>query len=291
MANLFDKIANFSPSQFDGSQIVERGLNQARNAVEEFTGEARGFMKRVRSAGLPTNGIPTQQVQTSASFSAPGEQDWRVRLSMPADPTYSSSPLLAPLVTTGGLVFPYTPTMIISHTANYSAVHPVHTNYPFYAYENSQVDQLVITGSFIVQNSLEAQYWVGVMHYLRSITKMYYGQSEPQGAPPPLVKLNGYGDYVFNNVPVIVTNFTIDMPQDVDYIATELGVDSGTRTVDTDSRPQFTNTQSAGAISYAPSESQITIQVQPIYSRAQTERFSLNSFINGDYVTNGSGYI
>lgn len=285
MANLFDKISNFSLPEFDGSQIVERGLSQARSAVQEFTGEARGFMKRIRSAGLPQNGIPTQQVQTAATFSAPGEQDWRVKLSLPADPSYSSSPLLAPLVTSGGLVFPYTPTMIISHTANYSAVHPVHTNYPFYAYENSQVDQLVITGSFIVQNSLEAQYWVAVMHYLRSITKMYYGQSEPQGAPPPIVKLNGYGDYVFNNVPVIVTNFTIDMPQDVDYIATELGTQNGTQSFATDFEPR------GNSVSYAPSESQITIQVQPIYSRAQTERFSLNSFINGDYVSNGSGYI
>lgn len=285
MANLFDKISNFSLPEFDGSQIVERGLSQARSAVQEFTGEARGFMKRIRSAGLPQNGIPTQQVQTAATFSAPGEQDWRVKLSLPADPSYSSSPLLAPLVTSGGLVFPYTPTMIISHTANYSAVHPVHTNYPFYAYENSQVDQLVITGSFIVQNSLEAQYWVAVMHYLRSITKMYYGQSEPQGAPPPIVKLNGYGDYVFNNVPVIVTNFTIDMPQDVDYIATELGTQNSTQSFATDFEPR------GNSVSYAPSESQITIQVQPIYSRAQTERFSLNSFINGDYVSNGSGYI
>ena len=142
-----------------------------------------------------------------------------------------------------------------------------------------------ITGSFIVQNSLEAQYWVAVMHYLRSITKMYYGQSEPQGAPPPIVKLNGYGDYVFNNVPVIVTNFTIDMPQDVDYIATELGTQNGTQSFATDFEPR------GSSVSYAPSESPITIQVQPIYSRAQTERFSLNSFISGDYVSNGSGYI
>ena len=40
-------------------------------------------MRRIRSAGLPQNGIPTQQVQTAARFSTPGEQDWRVKLSMP----------------------------------------------------------------------------------------------------------------------------------------------------------------------------------------------------------------
>lgn len=283
--SLFRKISNFSLPEFNGSQIVERGVAEARDAIQEFTGNARGFMKTIRSRGLPRNGVPTQQIRTTANFSTPGEQDWRVRLSLPADPSYTSSPLLSPLVTTGGLVFPYTPTLIISHTANYSAIQPVHTNYPFYAYENSQVDQLVITGSFIVQNSLEAQYWVAVLHYLRSVTKMYYGNSEPQGAPPPTVKLNGYGDYVFNNVPVIITNFTIDMPTDVDYIATEIGVQNGTQNFANDFETR------GNSISYAPAESQITIQVQPVYSRAQTERFSLNSFINGDYVSNGTGYI
>lgn len=284
--SLFDKISNFSPSQINGSALLEQGVARAKSAVQEFTGDARGFMKSIRSAGLPKNGMPTQQIQTAASFAAPGEQDWRVKLGLPNDPSYTNSPLLQPLVTTGGLVFPYTPTLIISHSANYSAIHPVHTNYPFYAYENSQVDQLVITGSFVVQNSLEAQYWVAVLHYLRSITKMYYGNSEPQGAPPPAVKLNGYGDYVFNNVPVIVTNFTIDMPTDVDYIATELSTGNNAQSsfaTDFDTR--------SASYSYAPAESQITITCQPIYSRAQTERFSLNSFINGDYVSNGSGYI
>ena len=291
MSNFFDRISNFSPPNFDGSNILEQGLTRARSAVQEFTGDARGFMKRVRSAGLPTNGNPTQQIQTTASFSAPGEADWRVRLGLPQDPSYLSSPLLEPLVTSNGFIFPYTPTMVISHSANYSPIHPVHTNYPFYAYENSQVDQLVIAGTFIVQNSLEAKYWVACLHYLRSVTKMYYGQSEPAGMPPPIVRLNGYGDYVFNNVPVIITNFTVDMPQDVDYIATELGVESSTRTVDTDSRPQFTNTQAASTISYVPAESTITVTCQPIYSRAQTERFSLNAFVSGQYVSNGTGYI
>jgi hypothetical protein len=286
MSNLFDKISNFSLPEFNGSNILERGLSQARGAVQEFTGEARGFMRRVRSAGLPTNGNPTQQIQTSASFAAPGETDWRVRLSMPSDQTFLSSPLLAPLVTSNGLVFPFTPTMVISHSANYSPIHPVHTNYPFYAYENSQVDQLVIAGNFIVQNSLEAQYWVACLHYLRSITKMYYGQSQPQGMPPPIVKLNGYGDYVFNQVPVIITNFTVDMPQDVDYISTQLPVGNNTQTnfaTDFDTR--------SGSYSYAPAESTITVTCQPIYSRAQTERFSLNAFVSGQYVSNGTGYI
>jgi len=288
-------ITTSSPPQQQGSNFLERGISAFRSGLQEFTGEARGFMKRIRSAGLPTNGNPTRQIQTAASFSTPGEVDWRVRLSMPSDDTFVNSPLLQPLNSSNGLVFPYTPTMIISHSANYSPIHPVHTNYPFYAYENSQVDQLVIAGSFIVQNSLEAQYWVAALHYLRSVTKMYYGQSEPQGSPPPIVRLNGYGDYVFNNVPVIITNFTIDLPQDVDYISTELpqlGSVSSPPPVyaGPGSTPASGGTQNGG-YTYAPAESTITVTCQPIYSRSQTEKFSLNSFISGDYVSNGTGYI
>ena len=106
---------------------------------------------------------------------------------------------------------------------------PVHTNYPFYAYENSRVDQMTITAHFYVQNEIEARYWVAAVHYLRSMTKMSYGLSPNKGAPPPVVRLNGYGDYTFKDVPVIITNFTFDLKEDVDYISTRLTAEeSGT---------------------------------------------------------------
>ena len=60
-----------------------------------------------------------------------------------------------------------------------------------------------LSGDFFIQNGVEANYWVGAMHYLRSCTKMFYGGDASEiGAPPPVVKLNGYGDFVFNDVPL-----------------------------------------------------------------------------------------
>ena len=72
--------------------------------------------------------------------------------------------MLANLQKTGGLVFPYTPTIIVAHSANYNTMAPTHTNYPYFAYQNSQVDQLVISGDFFVQNGIEAQYWESALH-------------------------------------------------------------------------------------------------------------------------------
>ena len=35
---------------------------------------------------------------------------------------------------------------------------PLHTNYPYYAYENQRVDQITITADMFVQNEAEAKY-------------------------------------------------------------------------------------------------------------------------------------
>ena len=156
----------------------------------------------------------------------------------------------------------------MEHTANYNALHPTHSNYPFPAYKNSQVSSLTIIGEFFVENAKEAEYWVAATHYLRSVTKMAYGKTSNQGSPPPVVKLNGYGDFVFNNIPVTVTYFTVDLPSDVDYIQCDIG-ENGT---------------------WVPVRSAINVQVQPTYSRKSITKFSLDKFVNGGYIGN-KGFI
>jgi hypothetical protein len=51
---------------------------------------------------------------------------------------------------------------------------------------------------------------------------MFTGDGALSGNPPPLLKLNGYGDYVFKNVPVVVKSFSVDLPQDANYINTAI---------------------------------------------------------------------
>lgn len=253
-----------------GSNLVNNALDNA------LGGGAASILKSL--LGGPSS---TPSLKTETAAQPPGtSSDWRVRLSIPS--TMPKDGILKPLDETDGLVFPYTPTILIQHSANYDAMHPTHSNYPFPQYQNSQIDDIVITGDFFCENAVDAQYWAATLHYLRSVTKMAYGQSSNAGSPPPIVFLNGYGDFVFPNVPVIIKTFSVDLPADVDYIKTQ--VDG---TVQVDSEGTKVSGLSEG---WAPVQSQVMITCTPIYSRAKTSQFSLDKFVKGDYLGNG-GFI
>ena len=192
-----------------------------------------------------------------------------------------ASPVLAPLVNSGNsLIFPFTPQVNLTHSATHNSLDTTHNNYAFMAYEHSRVETISITADFYCENSVDAAYWIAATHYLRSVTKMSFGDSTDAGQPPPVVRLNGYGAYVFNNVPVVVKTFTMDLPKEVDYISANVG---GTTTVEGIAF-DVNNT------SYAPVKSTMTIQLMPIYSRTQQRQFSLDAFVNGTYIGDG-GYI
>ena len=264
--------------------FVDGAKEIGQDVYDCISGGAENFMSNIRSKNLnkPPNEISADSGQAYWGQSEIEDRDWRVKLSLPDN--FTNSKLIEPLKATGGMMFPYTPTIILSHTANYNQIAPIHNNYPFFAYQNSQVDQLVITGQFYSQNSIEAEYWVGCLHYLRSVTKMNYGQDKQgKGNPPPIVLLNGYGDYVFKDVPVLVTNFTVDMPNEVDYIATGFPVDLS------DFGAAIAEQKRKMSVGWAPSESQFTVTVQPVYSRTKVNKFSYQKFINGENL--GTGYI
>lgn len=269
--------------------------------------DSKGVGKKLRSKNLPENAEPEMKTKTEAkvktkkSTTSPG-RDWRVKLSVP---DLYTSQIFQPLHRAGGFVFPFTPSIILQHSANYNALHPTHSNYPFFNYQNSSVDQITISGDFFVENQEDARYWVSAMHYLRTVTKMFYGEGSGslQGNPPPIVRLDGYGDYVFNRVPVIIQSFMIDMPQDVDYIEAEIGWtgDDGLRDPNEATQQELdfeaeaygvvTSSTKSGATTYVPTQCMFTVTVQPIYSRSKVEQFSLSKFVGGGYIGSGDGYI
>lgn len=274
--------------------IVQSNVSNFQNSLESSANRLAGNLKEAAFGALDPTGIlrsilkgpssmPTTKTQTSATVSGAND-DWRVRLSLPT--SFANDTILKPLILTNGLVFPYTPTILIQHTANYDSMQPVHSNYPFHNYQNSQIEDIVITGDFFCENAKDAQYWSAMVHYLRSATKMAYGQSENSGNPPPIVHLNGYGDFVFPNVPVIIRNFTVDLPADVDYIKTQITGDLPAN---------ITTSDPVGPMGFAPVQSQVAVTVTPIYSRAKVSQFNLNTFISGGYLgsngNNGGGFI
>jgi hypothetical protein len=191
------------------------------------------------------------------------EEDWRIRIDCNFGLFDGAFPRLEH---TGGLVWPYLPNITVVSKANYTQQDPVHNNQPFQAYKNSQVEDIQISGDFSVENEADAEYWIQATTFLRTATKMFFGQGPNVGNPPVICNLTGYGSRVFNNVPVIIKSFSIDFKEDVNYIRYQKNDPSPT---------------------WAPALSTIAVTVAPIYNRTRLRRFNLQDFANGRAV----GYI
>lgn len=146
--------------------------------------------------------------------------------------TVYGSGLLMPIKNTQGLVWPYQPQITYNHTVEYQPLSPVHANQDFHVFSKVPAQQIQISGQFSVQNQVEGAYALAALHFLRTVTKMNFGDRDPAaGTPPPILLFNAYGAYVFSDLPVIVKDFTMDFPEDVDYVEVKVtGVDSGNKT-------------------------------------------------------------
>ena len=180
---------------------------------------------RLSIAGLLKGGRrqPEQPYETRIDFvglngsSVNVENDWRMRISVGQSSGIfyqgNGDPgVLGPLSSTLGVVFPYTPTVSVNYSAGYSSQKSTHSNYPAYFYEASEVQEIQISAPFSVQNVEEGQYLLASIYFFRACTKMFYGQDAERGAPPPLVYLQGLGQYQFNLAPCVVNQFTYNLP-------------------------------------------------------------------------------
>jgi hypothetical protein len=279
-----------------------------------------------------------QQKTLQARQNRPSQGDWRVRIHLAPGSNYLyNAPagkvngvdlpgpgILAPLTATDGVIFPYTPSIETSYQAKYQTTDLVHSNYRGYFYQGSYVDSVTVRGTFTAQDTREAQYLLAVIHFFRSATKMFYGQDQQAGTPPPLVYLTGLGQYQFNKHPCVISNFTYSLPNDVDYIradgfnnyginlenrrtlssgpsqggflgflANKLGANGlfpgGLKQVPTQGAvtASITNTTNTNS-TYVPTKMEISVQMYPIQTRAQvSQQFSLQAFANGNLLKGG----
>jgi hypothetical protein len=315
---------------------VPNAINVANNlssALKAGFADGGNVMGAIRSINLPEAGEAVGDlVSAVASFGGDANaNDWRVRLSLPTWPAFRSSPVLSPLKDAGGLIFPYTPTITMASSAKYSAIDTTHTNYTFQAFKNSDPGAITITASMNVEDATQGLYWIAAVHYLRSLTKMFAGLDPKAGNPPPVVFLNGYGNYVFKNVPVVVTNFSTTLGNDCDYIGVNVvGSMAGAIEGVSDSisgisgaignigsaipgLSDFTSGISSiaggvgqiaalagslglggttsGGVTHVPTKSSFSVTLQPMYSRNSAKNFSLDRFVGGGYLNNSFGYI
>jgi hypothetical protein len=242
---------------------------------------------RLLGSGISTD---SRIVNAKAKWSGRSDKkDWRVRLQVPEGPLteffdFDKNPLLQPLAGSRGMFWPLTPSMVIQHSANYNAMAQTHSNYPFQAYQNSQVDSMNIIGEFPVQNSEDAKHWVATVNFLRTATKMFFGKDEGtgkglKGNPPPILHLFGYGDHMFHKIPVVLNSFNVELRAGIDYISTRQN-NSGYETARTRERmglPELEDSQT-----WAPTLSNISVLITPIYSRENVKNFSMSKFVRGE---------
>lgn len=265
-----------------------------KNIKKSLGGIADRTLARLTGAGIQTD---SRILQSKARWSSKyNMSDWRVKVTIPTkanflyNEIFAGNSLLEPLADTRGVFWPITPSMVIQHTASYNALGQTHSNYPFQAYQNSQVDQLNIVGEFPVQNSEDARHFVASIQFLRAVTKMFFGREAPlKGNPPPILHLNGYGEHMFSNVPVVVNTFNVELRSGIDYISTK-GQSKNAYGGTTD---YGYDPESSEPITWAPTLSLVSVLVTPVYSRDSVKNFSLQDFARGKLSgkQNGIGFI
>jgi hypothetical protein len=267
--------------------------------------------------------LAQQQAVTAAQKKTVNNGDWRVRLSLAKGANYlyngADPGILAPLRTTGGVIFPYTPQIEMSYKADYESYALTHSNYKGYFYKSSSVDAVNMSATFTAQDSAEADYLLAVIHFFRSVTKMFYGKDPQRGAPPPLVYLTGLGQYQFNGQPCVVTSFNYSLPRDVDYIRARSTNINGTDLLTRRNRQDLPTNPISGAVArlqnlfsgqgisygaernrpqpptlgqnqptYVPTKLDITLSLLPVQSRSQvTNQFSVADYASGALLKGG----
>ena len=318
------------PEEDPYAQLVED--TEAEGGLVEFGEEGPVGVDRAELDARQANMQATlANARAQAALKAQRKQaddgDWRVKLRLAPGSNYlyrandgggGQAGILEPLLNTDGVVFPYTPQITTNYKANYNAYDLTHSNYRGYFYQGSSVDEINITATFTAQDTYEAQYLLAVIHFFRSVTKMFYGKDANAGTPPPLVFLQGLGEYQYNLHPCLVSQFTYSLPNDVDYIRARspnqanlpagllnrrsrqtvaptnpieavkqrlAGIGAKPGAVPSPPAPPSLGTKSP---TYVPTKIDIQLSLLPVQSRSQvTNNFSLQKYANGDLLKGG----
>jgi hypothetical protein len=207
----------------------------------------------------------------------------------------------------------------MAYKADYDQYALTHSNYKGYFYKSSSTEAVQMKATFTAQDSAEANYLLAVIHFFRSVTKMFYGQDPQRGAPPPLVYLSGLGQYQFAAHPCVISSFSYQLPDSVDYIRARSTNINGTNLLTRRVRQDLPTNPISGAVgrlanlfsgqgisygaeicrpppptlgqnqpTYVPTKMDINLTLLPVQSRRQvSQQFSLRGYANGDLLKRG----
>jgi hypothetical protein len=307
-----------------GLRVLPEEVDQDGTIVEdggliEFTDQGEVVRSAAQVQALRDQARQQQTVREQRQNKAQSG-DWRVRLRLAPTSTYlynaaDCGPVLQPLRVTDGVIFPYTPNIDMAYKANYSQYDLTHSNYRGYFYQSSAIDAINLKATFTAQDTTEANYLLAVIHFFRSVTKMFYGQDAERGSPPPMTYLSGFGDFQFNEHPCLISQFNYSLPSDVDYIRAQVSPVNGQNLLRQRDRQTIAGNPLSYAINrlasvglskgaldnrfaaptlgittptYVPTKMEIQLTLLPTQSRQQvSKQFSVKNFANGNLLKGG----
>lgn len=255
--------------------VNSRMADLSRGPVRDLGNIEFGATPRQTTAAttVDVRSLPGNSVVTNS------DKDMRVKIRVPSNYitplTEGSSDKELSGLRFGGIIFPYTPQISYEHKAEYTTQQPLHSNYAINFYKNSSIGDITITGKFTVQNEKEGLIYLATVRLLRALTKMRWGGKigDPDsGAPPPVCRLDGYGEFLFKNVPVVINSFKNDLPDDVDFF-----------TVGKDGNGPF-------GLNSVPTRSTISVTCKVAYSRAEMQEISVTKYLDPKALR-GKGYL
>jgi hypothetical protein len=181
--------------------------------------------------------------------------------------------ILAPLYTTNGMLFPYTPTIQFSQDVDYKNIALTHTNYDYPSYTRTPSVSLSVSGKFAVTTQAEGRYLLAALHFLRVVSKMYFGKQHADtsmaGMPPPVLLFKGYGPYMFEDLRVVVKNHSYTLDDTTDLLSITAGDGQRVR---------------------LPAVLMLSMTLQVVQTpRAMKDEFNLDKFRTGALMSEGTG--
>ena len=186
---------------------------------------------------------------------------------------FAGDGLLQPLLFNGaknlGVEFPLTPTIQLSHSANYGTYDVTGSIYQQNYYINTPNPPMSITALFPANTEAEARYSVAALHFFKSCTKSDFGTQAGAraGTPPPILKFSCYGSVHASNVPCVIRSFTYTLPEDTDYVEVDVG----------------------GEMQSVPTLALVSLELVPqLTPKAVKDNFNLKDFASGDLMKGGN---
>jgi len=241
--NLGDK---FAPKI---QKVIEEVLNPTAASINnlepaDFTTAGPGKLQselhqKLNSSGLNNNfsspyvgGTPVsnpqlaqnQQNRISASqFSSQSLSTNELKVTIRQDPKIGDSP--------NEIVFKVMPRISESGGAEYEQITPTHHPGSIQKFRNSTPRTWSVSGRLMSRTVAEASENLKLLNMIRSWRMPFYGEGTNQdsstqgklGAPPPILTLTGYGPSMIGPIKCVLTNYSWDFDNQLDYLPTDMG--------------------------------------------------------------------